>query len=229
MASSGTLTFVNSTFDELIVEAYERLQIFGDALSGVHLDSARRSANYVFADWANQQPNLWTVDQQTQALDSSSTSYNLASGTIAVMEAAIRDTTVTPNVDTPISPISRQEYLSIASKSEEAARPTVYYVERALTPKIYIWPVPDDTGQTLVYNRVRMLYDVSELLTESADLPNRLMEAFVSALAAKLAVKWRPERAEALHALAAKSYALAIGEDRERVPLRIMPNLMGWG
>jgi hypothetical protein len=47
------------------------------------------------------------------------------------------------------------------------------------------------------------------------------MEAIAAGLAAKLAVKFAPERLPVLENYATKTYDTAAAEDRERVPLRI--------
>lgn len=224
MALSSTVTFSDTIdFGDLFTEAFERCGIFGPDLATIHLESAQRSGNLLFSKWSNQQPRLWAVDQQTQVLTADDGEYNLASGTVAVLEAAIRY----ESLDRRISPISRSEYLSISDKAQSGP-PTAYYVQRTLTPVIYLWPVQDATGYTLVYNRARIQYDVSNLLYQNADAPNRWMEAVASGLAAMLAVKWAPDKVPMLKADADEAFTKAMMEDRERVPLSILPDLSRW-
>lgn len=225
MATSGTVTFSDTTdFGDLFTEAYERCGIFGPDLATIHLESAQRTGNLLFSKWSNLQPRLWAVDQQTQVLTADDGQYDLASGTVAVLEAAIRF----ESLDRRISPISRAEYLSISNKAQ-SGQPTCYYVQRTITPVIFLWPVQDASGYTLVYNRARIQYDVSATFSQTADTPNRWMEAMASGLAAMLAVKWAPDRVGMLEAQADKAFAQAVAEDRERVPLRIVPDLTWWG
>lgn len=228
MTSSGTYVFGTTTaLDEVIVEAYERCGIFATALEALHIDSARRSINGLFADWANQQPNLWTIDQQTQVLTSGTATYALPVGTVAILNAAIRTTSGSIVTDFVIGAISRSEYLAIAQKAQ-TGRPTQFWQDRLISPSVYLWPTPDSqTTYTLLYYRAKMLQDVTSLLYQTADAPNRFMEAMFAGLAAKLSTKWAPERVPMLQADAARAWALASGEDRERVPLRIAPDYQG--
>ena len=54
------------------------------------------------------------------------------------------------------------------------------------------------------------------------------MEAIASGLAAKLAVKFAPDRLVTLQQMADAAYSRAIAEDRERVPLRITIDTWGY-
>lgn len=225
MTESGTYAF-RSTFEtvDIFTEAFERCQVFEDVLSGRHLESARRSINLMFGEWTNTGPNLWAVDEQTQALAASTPSYTLATGTAHILEAYSRDS---DDNDVLITPFSRSEYASLSDKDQEADRPTNFYLDRQITPVIFLWPVPDNATHTLRYFRMKYIEDVSSTLTQTADVPHEWMEATCAGLAAKLAVKWAPNRADTLTAYAQTAYKLAAEENRERVPLRITPDFLG--
>src|SRR3990167_10596250 len=121
MAVSGTYTHdLNAA--EIFTEAFEQCEIFGPALTELHLDSARRSLNLLFSDWQNRCLNLWAMDQQTQALSLSTTNYAAPSGTVAVIQAVIRDT-LDDNRETYITGVSRSEYLGFPDKTQTATRP----------------------------------------------------------------------------------------------------------
>ena len=208
---------------EIFTEAFEQCEIFGSALTELHLDSARRSLNLLFSDWQNRGLNLWAMDQQTQALSLSTASYAAPSGTVAIIQAVIRDT-LDSNREAYISPVSRSEYLGFPTKTQTAKRPSVFYFERAMAPLIFLWPIVDAVGQTLVYYRLRALSDVTTTMTQTAEVPQRWLNAMCSGLAAKLAVKWAPHRLVDLIPLAKEAFDAAAMEDRERVPLRITPD-----
>ena len=208
---------------EIFTEVLERCEIFGSAVQDIHLNSARTSLNLLFAEWQNRGLNLWAMDQQTQALSVSTASYAAPSGTVAIIQAVIRDT-LDSNRETYISPVSRSEYLGFPTKTQTAKRPSVFYFERAMAPLIFLWPIVDAVGQTLVYYRLRALSDVTTTLTQTAEVPQRWLNAMCSGLAAKLAVKWAPHRLVDLIPLAKEAFDAAAMEDRERVPLRITPD-----
>jgi hypothetical protein len=151
--------------------------------------------------------------------------YTLQERTVNLLQVFARTTSGGINTDLMLSPISRAEYAALPNKAQQDARPTQYYFQRTITPSIFVWPVPQDATVTLYYYRMKMQEDAGAF-TDSLNAPNRWMEAIASGLAAKLAVKFAPERQATLQMLAQKSYDIACAEDRERVPLRI--SIDGW-
>jgi hypothetical protein len=131
--------------------------------------------------------------------------------------------------DRMLTPISRTEWAMIGSKSATAAQPTSYFFDRQKNPVINLWPVPAITApMELRYFRLRQMHDANPQNTETPDIPYRAQEAFCSALAAHLAVKWKPEKLEVLKLEAADAWREFAGEDRERVPLKIQPQIGGY-
>jgi hypothetical protein len=128
--------------------------------------------------------------------------------------------------DLMMSPISRAEYDAIPNKAQLGQRPFQYYFQRTITPRLYIWQAPQDVGVTLFYHRMKIQEDAGAF-TDSMDAPNRWMEAIAAGLAAKLSVKFAPDRLEFLQGLADGAYTRAAAEDREKVPLRI--TIDQWG
>lgn len=206
---------------DIITEAYERCGIDGPGISGTMLDSARRSLEYMAADWANNGPDLFSVYLYTITLVPGQQSYTLPANTIYVVNAATRQTIGSTVTDLMIGPISRSEYLALPQKSQVSARPTQFYLERSTVPVIYPWPVlqPNSACQLLVY-LLRMQADYTKFCG-SIDGPQRAMNAIASGLASRLATKYAWDRREALKQEANEAYGLMIGEDRERVPYRI--------
>lgn len=226
MTTSGTYTFGQSEQIDVHTEAFERIGRAPSQLTANDIDSARRSLNYLFADWTNQNPNLWEVDLVALPLVAGQQSYALDVQTVYITQAATRTTAGGVNTDLVIQPISRAEYLALPNKAQAAQRPTQFYLQRTSTPSLFVWPVPQDNSVTLLYYRMKIQQDAGAF-TNSLDVPNRFMEAMASGLAAKLAVKFAPDRVDMLQSLADRAYAAAIAEDRERVPLRI--TIDNWG
>ena len=226
MTTSGTYTFGDSEQIDIVTEAFERVGRNPSSLSSQDIDSARRSINYLFSDWSNDGPNLWEIDLVSLPLVAGQQSYTLDAETVYIVQAATRTTSGGVNTDLVIQPISRAEYLALPNKAQSAARPTQFYFQRTSTPSVYVWPVPQSSGVTLLYYRMKIQQDAGSF-TDSMDAPNRWMEAIASGLAAKLAVKFAPERLTYLQGLADQAYVRAKAEDRERVPLRI--TIDRWG
>ena len=61
MASSGTYDFSISN-GEIVLAAFERLKVFAPSIRNEHMQTARRELNFLLAEAANKQVNLWKVD-----------------------------------------------------------------------------------------------------------------------------------------------------------------------
>lgn len=227
MTTSGTYSFGTSEQIDIITEAYERIGRLPSTLSSNDIDSARRSINYLFSDWANNGPNLWAVDLQSIVLTPGTLYYDLPVNTVYILQMYTRTSPGGVNNDLMMQAISRAEYDAIPNKSQLGQRPFQFYFQRTLTPRIYIWQAPQDAGITLYYHRMKIQEDAGAF-TDSMDAPNRWMEAIASGLAAKLSIKFAPDRYAPLQSLADSAYARAAAEDRERVPLRITIDMQGY-
>lgn len=226
MATSGTYTFgVDTPIIDIVTEAYERVGMLATELSANHFDIARRSLSYLFVSWANQGPNLFAVDQLTYAITAGTITQTLPVETVSVLQAIWRTGTGATQSDLVLTGISRSDYFALPNKNTEATRPTQYYLQRVTTPTLYLYPVADNSDGTLVLYRMRMLQDVTARFDQQPDLPNRWMDAVASGLAARLAVKFAPDRRQMLDADAAAAYAVAAAEDTEYVPLSITPSI----
>lgn len=389
MTASGTYAF-NPAIVDLVLDAFDRMQIRPSAITPDHMFSAQRSVNQVLVRWSNRGVNLWAVDEQHVSLVSGSQNYTCPAGTVAVLEVFIRSyelgdptsltpalvtvngstsvtvslaahglvvndwisipipvalagvvlqgfyqvtavptsgtfkvtaaaaatssttggavpsyatvassTTVTVTLaahgfvagqswtvhetvsvgglsllgdyvilsattntltfaatsaaatttsasensglmeiavssgalpqDITLTPMSRTEWAATPTKTSTSEKPTSYWYDRQISPALHLWPVPDPTGpMELRYFRMRQLQDANPQNTETPDIPYRFEEAFCAALAAHLAVKWKPEVVEILDAKAKETWTEASGEDRERVNLNIQPDLSGY-
>lgn len=220
MTTSGSYAFGSSEQIDIIDEAFERIGRNPGTLSSQDQLSATRSLNYLFSDWANNGPNLFEVDLVGIPLVAGQKEYTLDEETVYILQVYTRTQSGGQNQDLMIQGISRAEYAAIPYKDQEGERPTQFYFQRTITPSLFVWPVPRDNTVTLYYYRMKIQQDAGAL-TNSLDIPNRWMEAIASGLAAKLAVKFAPDRLSYLQQMADAAYGRAIAEDRERVPLRI--------
>lgn len=219
MATSGTTTF-DLNIDDIVEEAFERCGM--RMTSGYQLNSARRSLNLVFLDWANRGLNLWTIEQKTKALVQGDASVTLDTDTVNVLSAVIRDTSSGTQTDITIDRISREEYLNVPDKTTQA-RPAQYYVQRANTFQVFLYPAADQ-AYTLVYYRIRRIQDAGDY-TNTADVNFRFLPCLVSGLAYYLALKFAPERVTALKAFYEEDFQRAALEDRDTASVSFVPEL----
>jgi len=93
-------------------------------------------------------------------------------------------------------------------------------------PNIMIWPCPPTgSSYTLVYYRMRRIQDAGNGVN-IADVPFRMVNAFVAGLAYMLSVKLQgvpADRIMGLKADYAEQFQLAADEDREKASIRFVP------
>ena len=225
MASSGTYTF-DPNVAEVCEEAFERVGKDKSKLLQEDVTAARRSMNLMFVEWSNRGVKLWNVDSQagtTATLVSGTATYTLAARTVAVLEAVRRDSN---GNDVWLQPMSRSEWAALPDK-DQAGLPTQFYFDRQTTPTLTLWPVINTTGYSLVYWRLKQNEDVGSAVNTLA-IPYRWQEAVAAGLAARLAVKYDKPSLPILMPEAEKQFALAAGEETERGPTYIRPNLSGY-
>lgn len=347
MSTSGTYTFDSITVDKLILEAFERCGIVGDALTVVQSQSAERSLNLMFSEWVNRGLRLWTVQAGMMTLNQGQSAYNLPANTVNILDLTRAQTTRlntggtaysseggtasnafsgTPNVactqndingyisynygsgntecinyvgiqsnqirnytlliqysqdnsnwqtalsvpiqeyykgqivwfvlpaPTPamvwriqetggsildiqqiyfnqpsvsnlMTEISRSDYASISNKITQGP-PSSYWINRTNQPVLFLWPTPNTTWPTIIYNYMRKIQDINELIN-NADAPQKFLDAVVAGLAARIALKFAPDRYPTLQAIAEESFSAAAKEDSERTSLKILPNIYG--
>ena len=237
MVTSGTHTFELDT-SEIIEEAYERCGL--EVKSGFELKTARRSLNLLLTKWVNDGVNLFTLDLTNTAMTKDQDNITLSSlEYLDIIDAAVRNTNATPDVDVSMERISMSEYLSYPTKTT-SGKPTHYAIERnsqfkssgSATHKIYLWPVPDQTYYQLLSWTVRYPQDVSATYTQNPDIPRRYLPALISGLAVELANK-RPaqvdiNRRQELKAYYEQDWEKAREEDRERVSFYVQPKVRGY-
>lgn len=219
MTTSGTTTF-DLNIDDLVEEAFERCGM--RMTSGYQLNSARRSLNLVFLDWANRGLNLWTIEQKTYALTQGTADITLDPDTVNVLSAVIRDTSQGQQTDITIDRISREEYLNVPDKTTQA-RPAQFYVQRANTFKVFFYPAADQ-AYTFVYYRIRRIQDAGDY-TNTADVNFRFLPCLASGLAYYLALKFAPERVPALKMMYEEDFQRAALEDRDTASVSFVPDL----
>jgi hypothetical protein len=223
MATSGTRTFTLYV-NEVIEEAYSR--IGGETITGKESSSGRRSLNLLFKEWSNRSIQLWSVSESTQTLTSGTANYTLNSYTIDVEDAVISVTNSdNTRTDYEIERISRDDYLKIPNKAD-TGRPSQYFLDKQLTPIVYLYPTPN-SADSFRYKERKALEDITAA-TETIDIPNRFLPCAISGLAYYLSLK-RPQiemqRRQELKMLYEEEFNRAMQDNREKVDLKITPDL----
>jgi len=219
MTTSGTTTF-DLSIDDLVEEAFERCGMRPQ--SGYQLNTARRSLNLLFLDWANRGLNLWTIEQATYPLTQGVNEIVLPADTVNVLEAVIRQNNQGTNTDVYIERISREDWLNVPNKTSQA-RPAQFYVQRTNEPKVFFYPAADQ-NYTFVYYRIRRMQDAGKY-TNTTDVNFRFLPCLASGLAYFLSLKFAPERMQMLKMMYEEEFQRAAFEDRDTASVHFVPDM----
>jgi len=220
VATSGTKTFELDVAD-YIEEAFERCGI--EVRTGYDQRTARRSLNLLLAEWANRGLNQWTIKEEIINVGTSSASYTLAASDIDIISAVVRFTTgvgTQSQQDLTLDRVSREYYLNIPNKLTQG-RPVQFFVDRQITPILYLWPKPNTNYYVVVNKLVRM--DDAAAGANTLQVPFRFYPCLAAGLAYYLSLKKAPDRTQMLRAAYEEEFERAAGEDRDRAGLRLTP------
>jgi phage-related protein len=220
VATSGTKTFELDVAD-YIEEAFERCGI--EVRTGYDQRTARRSLNLLLAEWANRGLNQWTIKEEIINVGTSSASYTLAASDIDIISAVVRFTTgvgTQSQQDLTLDRVSREYYLNIPNKLT-TGRPVQFFVDRQITPILYLWPKPNTNYYVVVNKLVRM--DDAAAGANTLQVPFRFYPCLAAGLAYYLSLKKAPDRTQMLRAAYEEEFERAAGEDRDRAGLRLTP------
>ena len=220
MATSGSSDF-EPDVAEYVEEAFERCGLeYRTGYDGV---TARRSLNLLFADWANRGLNQWTVTNSTTTLSQGDEFLELSATTIDVLDVVIRRTDGSNTTDIAMQQIGRSEYWGLPDKSTQA-RPTQFFLDKQITPRLYIWPASENSTDQLIINRLVRIED-ADAGVNTVDVPFRFYPCLAAGLAYYIALKKAPDRVQMLKGLYDEEFARAADQDQSRASLMVAPNM----
>jgi hypothetical protein len=235
MASSGTYTYSPSN-GELVLAAFERVYIRAPELRQEHMLTARRELNLLFVEWSNRQVNLWSVVRTQTTLAQGVATINLPSQTVLVLDASIVLNFGQQNESRRyITPISRTEFLSYANQ-QTPGPPTVYWMDRLISPTLTFYPVPDNNGPyTFDYFACNQIQDANLSGGETPNAPYRWFDAITSGLVKRFSRIYPPPPGVEPLAFrklcrddAEEAWQFAATQDTENVPLTLAPALSAY-
>ena len=200
---------------EYIEEAFERCGL--EVRTGYDLKSAKRSLNLMLAEWANRGLNQWTITQTTQALTSGTATYNLNTNVIDILSVVVRRS----STDFAMERISRSTYLGIPTKST-TGRPNQFFLDRQITPVLKIWPTPENSTDTIIFDALTRMDDADTFIN-TMDMPFRFFPCLAAGLAYYISMKRAPNRTQMLKAVYEEEFQRAMTEDRDRASVNVVP------
>ena len=121
---------------------------------------------------------------------------------------------------------NKDDYQNLPNKNT-TGRPLQYWFDRQIIPQAWLWPASNYDFNTLVVWSRRELQDVGAF-TNILEFPNRWLDAIVSDLSMRLMLiipGVDPVRMQVLQSAASFAMNRAWGEERDRSPLYITPNI----
>tara|TARA_R110000782_G_scaffold144897_4_gene237754 strand:- start:245 stop:781 length:537 start_codon:yes stop_codon:yes gene_type:complete len=173
----------------------------------------------MFAEWANRGLNLWTVNQATIDLVQGTSEYTLSSDVVDSLEVVLRRS----GTDFEVQRISRGDYVTLPNKTTQG-RPSQYYLDRQISPKLNLWAVPENSTDQIIYYYVRRIED-ADALVNTTDMPFRFYPCMVAGLSYYIAMKRAPDRIQMLKTVYEEEFQRAADEDQGRTPLKLQPSL----
>jgi len=223
MATSGSSDF-EPDVAEYIEEAFERCGLeYRTGYDGV---TARRSLNLLFADWANRGLNQWTVANSVTTLSKSDQFLDLTATTIDVLDVVLRRTESSEVTDIQMNQISRSAYWNIPNKDTEA-RPSQWFLDKQITPRLYIWPAAENSTDKVIINRLVRIED-ADAGVNTVNVPFRFYPCLSAGLAYYIALKRAPDRVQILKSIYEEEFARAADQDESRASLMVAPNLRSY-
>ena len=229
---SSTAGFILD-LDALIEEAFERCGL--QDRTGYELKTSRRSINLMIAEWANRGLNLWTIQQReatvvagTQMIEGT-TLYSVDSAGNATSDANDSSQIIdidsavmsNSNGDFSMTKIGRSTYWDYTIKSTQG-RPSQYYFERTILPKVYFFPEADSTYTFKYYASLRMT-DINAY-TKNAQIPFRFLPCMVAGLAYYVSMKYAPDRIQILKTIYDEEFSRAASQDVEKASYSMVPS-----
>ncbi len=226
MTSSGTYNYSLSN-SESVLAAFDRIGLAPTDLKQRHFLSARRELNLLFSEWSNKQVNLWKVELLSILLVSGTATYTLPARVVLVLDAYYStDQGLSTQTDLFMNPISRDEYAGYPQKMNPGT-PTMYWMDRLITPTLTTYPVYDVSSSTAYINYYACVQVQDALLPggETPDIPVLWYDALVAGMAHRLSRAYAPALEALRKADAQEAWNVAASQNIENINVTITPNI----
>jgi hypothetical protein len=125
------------------------------------------------------------------------------------------------STDFAMERISRSTYLGIPTKST-TGRPNQFFLDRQITPVLKIWPTPENSTDTIIFDALTRMDDADTFIN-TMDMPFRFFPCLAAGLAYYISMKRAPNRTQMLKAVYEEEFQRAMTEDRDRASFNVVP------
>lgn len=246
MAVSSTTGFTLNR-DEIISYALRKLGVLeaGVTPDATTVTNANTALNMLIKSWIAKGIKLWTVTELVLPLNVGQTSYDVgpaglgenpgggvdlaAHKPMRLIQAWLRNVSVTPSNDIPLQLLSKFDYNTLGSKQSPGIPNSIFLDVQRDIAVTYLYPTPNDSAVSLyqVYMVVqRPLLDIT-VAADNIDFPTEWLYALGWNLAAELATDFGvdAERLQYIEAKAGKALTEMEDWDIEHTSVYFAPNL----
>lgn len=226
MSTSNQYTF-NPSLGSIALQAFARCGVRRTEITAQHMEDVYMESNYLQADWSADGIMFWTVELVQQPLTAGWPSYGIPSNVVSVLDVYVAPNNGQSGQNRLITPFSRTDYASLANP-EMQGFPTSFWYNRAMTPTLTLWPVPDSSTEYLMSYYAYIQPDDAVLANgKQVAVPYWWLNAYVADLAYRLARIYSPQLEAQRKADRDEAYNKAC-EQVEPAPLYITPGLQGY-
>jgi hypothetical protein len=202
MATSGTTTFSVTRND--VIQA--SLRLLGVLEEGVQptaqaTENASMVLNMMLKDWMTDGIKLWTVTEITLPLIANQTSYTIGPSSsydintnkpLRLIQSFLRNMSVSPPIDLPMSILSQQEYNILGSKQSTGTINSVYYWPYATYGELKVFLTPDSSTATNYDLHITVQRSIEDITTanQTFDFPSEWFQCLRWGLASEIAVDY---------------------------------------
>lgn len=225
MTILGTYNYLAPDIAEVADECFERAGISAATIGNDHIESFFRSLRLLLnSEWQVLGIRQWMIERVTLVTTANLANFDLPTGGLDIVSAILRRA----SRDTPCERMSRQDYLNIPDKTQ-IGRPDRYMVDRRFDrATVYLWRTPENSTDQFIYDMFKQMSQPGTTMQYTLQMPPHVLEAFHAGLAARIALKFNPQRYSLLQQLyrgpnpdkIGGALADALNEDRERADTR---------
>lgn len=215
-----------ATWADVIQDALQDLGVIqaGETPSAEDQAYCLTRVNRLIDEWRAERLQIYSITRTTLALTSGTSTYTIGpSGDfniarpIYVEKVRFLDTSMTPNIELPLQPLTDDAYADIAIKTLTSTYPSVYYINPTFpTSTLIFWPVPTSTTLTGVIYCPTALTEASAA-SDAFSTPPGYRRMITTALALEIAPGFEKEPSPSLIRQAMDSMA-----DVKRANFRMM-------
>lgn len=226
MAVSGTTSF-NIDAREIITQALRIIRVVPSGTEPQADDSADAEVylNLLLKTWGTHS-HLWIVSEGSLSLVEGQADYSVPDARRMVSVRRRYNITPLNPIDTPMTPLSRQEYDDTPNKLTKSVPVSYYFNPQRSSRTLSVWPTADAgtaTNYVLKYTYYRVIDDITSL-NNDADLPQEWLEALTWSLADRL-----QEMHNVSYPTVTQRAAALVGQlqsqDQEDTPAFMQPNM----